>query len=483
MRPLRHALLLAVAAALLAPAGATAAVTAAARATPAAGPAPLSVTFDASRSRSDQPGGITSATWAFGDGTSAVGLTIGHTYVTPGIYTATVTVADATGATAQAAVVVRATAAGALTLAVPPSATAFGEGAHLKGALQPALAGQKIRVEGKRSGRWVTLGVATTHAGGAWHLALRARTPIDLRARWTGASGFVRGAVSPTQSLQVRPTLHLAPPLATVYGSVSVNGSIAPARPRGHVVVTVRHGSKVVFRRAAALTGGRRFAVTGPAGGSGTYAVDVAYQADGTYAATALSDRVEAVYPSLGYGDSGPAVATLRSRLAALGYRQATGGSTFGADLVDAVLAFQKVQGLERTGTATPALWLALARPKTLAPRYPAQGDHIEVDKGHQVLLVVRGGRVATILPVSTGGFGRYTPEGTFSIQRKVTGFDPSPLGTLYDPMYFTGGYAIHGNPSVPPYPASHGCIRIPMWAAPWMFDTNGIGEPVDVYS
>ena len=77
---------------------------------------------------------------------------------------------------------------------------------------------------------------------------------------------------------------------------------------------------------------------------------------------------------------------------------------------------------------------------------------------------------------------GRFTPEGTFSIQRKVTGFDPSPLGTLYDPMYFTGGYAIHGNPSVPAYPASHGCVRIPMWAAPWMFDFNEIGETVDVY-
>src|SRR5205823_1166524 len=83
---------------------------------------------------------------------------------------------------------------------------------------------------------------------------------------------------------------------------------------------------------------------------------------------------------------------------------------------------------------------------------------HLEIDKGHQVLYVVRGGQIALIVPVSTAGIpGHFTPEGRFAIYRKVVGFDPSPLGTLYDPMYFTGGYAVHGNPSVPPYPASHG--------------------------
>ena len=63
-----------------------------------------------------------------------------------------------------------------------------------------------------------------------------------------------------------------------------------------------------------------------------------------------------------------------------------------------------------------------------------------------------------------------------------MDGFDPSPLGTLYDPMYFTGGYAIHGNPSVPPYPASHGCVRVPMWIAPILYASNDYGETVYVY-
>ena len=63
-----------------------------------------------------------------------------------------------------------------------------------------------------------------------------------------------------------------------------------------------------------------------------------------------------------------------------------------------------------------------------------------------------------------------------------MPGFDPSPLGTLWDPMYFTGGYAVHGNPSVPPYPASHGCVRVPMWIASLLYETNDYGETVYVY-
>jgi lipoprotein-anchoring transpeptidase ErfK/SrfK len=124
-----------------------------------------------------------------------------------------------------------------------------------------------------------------------------------------------------------------------------------------------------------------------------------------------------------------------------------------------------------------------LNAPHVPSPRYAQPADHLEVNKPRQVLYVVRGGRVALIVPVSTAGLpGKFTPVGRFSIYRKVVGFDPSPLGTLYDPMYFTGGYAIHGNPSVPPFPASHGCVRVPMWIAPSLYETNPYGETVYVY-
>src|SRR5262249_30317899 len=124
-----------------------------------------------------------------------------------------------------------------------------------------------------------------------------------------------------------------------------------------------------------------------------------------------------------------------------------------------------------------------LAAPPRPRPRSAAPAAHIEVDKAHQVLSLVRGGQITLISPVSTAGIaGYYTPVGRFAIFRKVPGYDPSPLGILYKPMYFYGGYAIHGNPSVPPYPASHGCIRVPNFVIHRLSSGRPYGETVDVY-
>ena len=114
-------------------------------------------------------------------------------------------------------------------------------------------------------------------------------------------------------------------------------------------------------------------------------------------------------------------------------------------------------------------------------PRYKSPADHIEIDKQRQILIVVRNGQTSLISPVSTaaGIAGYYTPVGRFAIGRKVPGYDPSPLGVLYKPMYFYGGYAIHGNPSVPPYPASHGCIRVPNFVADRLYVSEPYGEAV----
>ena len=153
----------------------------------------------------------------------------------------------------------------------------------------------------------------------------------------------------------------------------------------------------------------------------------------------------------------------------------------FDSDAQQAVYAFQKAQRLERTGVADAAFWRRLARPAEIVPRYKSPADHIEIDKTRQILMVVRDGRAVLISPVSTGG-GYWTPEGRFSIIRKVPGYDPSPLGVLWKPMYFYGGYAIHGNPSVPPYPASHGCVRVPNFVADRLYDSEPYGEAVIVY-
>ena len=75
-----------------------------------------------------------------------------------------------------------------------------------------------------------------------------------------------------------------------------------------------------------------------------------------------------------------------------------------------------------------------------------------------------------------------YTPVGTFSVVRKVDGDERAPLGTLHNPMYFYKGWAIHGSPSVPAYPASHGCVRISNADADWLFPLVPVGTPVVLY-
>ena len=126
---------------------------------------------------------------------------------------------------------------------------------------------------------------------------------------------------------------------------------------------------------------------------------------------------------------------------------------------------------------ATPDVTNALATAKLPDPLKPDGGPtRVEIDLGRQVLFLYVNGALNKILPVSTGTGKRYcdegkcgiatTPKGSFRIERRISGWRKSDLGRLYNPLYFTGGIAIHGFPSVPPTPASHGCVRIPMGSA-----------------
>jgi lipoprotein-anchoring transpeptidase ErfK/SrfK len=134
----------------------------------------------------------------------------------------------------------------------------------------------------------------------------------------------------------------------------------------------------------------------------------------------------------------------------------------------------------------------ARARPPPQAPREIGY-THVEVDLSQQQLSVIDdSGRVVKTLPVSSGS-GKWftsegrtrraiTPRGRFTVVRKIAGWHKSPLGMLYYPSFITQGVAIHGSPSVPPRPASHGCIRIPNSAAKEFFDVTPIGTVVLVY-
>jgi len=193
------------------------------------------------------------------------------------------------------------------------------------------------------------------------------------------------------------------------------------------------------------------------------------------YAAVSGTLTVPVVQPTLGPGSRGPSVLALEERLAALHYAVQVDGS-FGDDDTEALYAFQKIEGLPRTGIATPAVWRRLL--VATVPRARYAGDHVEVDKTRQVMFVVRGGHVVLIVAVSTGATGN-TPLGEWHVYRKVAGFD----WVLYYPNYFLRGFAVHGYPDVPPYPASHGCVRIPMWVAKTVYADIPDGSAVYIYT
>ncbi|MGI8984582.1 MAG: L,D-transpeptidase family protein [Acidimicrobiales bacterium] len=187
-----------------------------------------------------------------------------------------------------------------------------------------------------------------------------------------------------------------------------------------------------------------------------------------------------------------PSVLALQERLAELGYDVGTPDGKWGARTSYSLMAFQKVEGLVRDGQNGPQTQAALATATPPGPMVPGgAANRIEIDVARQVLFHWVGGTLARILPVSSGNDEYYcvdgecsvavTPGGSFRIGRKAVGLEVAPLGELWWPMYFNGGIAIHGSPSVPAWPASHGCIRIPMYAAPTFYDQVPAGTRVHV--
>lgn len=187
-----------------------------------------------------------------------------------------------------------------------------------------------------------------------------------------------------------------------------------------------------------------------------------------------------------------PDVMALEQRLSSLGYLVGKVDGRLDGATRYGITAFQKVEGLSRTGVADGATLSRLQTAVTPEPRFTTPPDHIEVDIPRQVVFMVRGGKVTAIVPTSTGtnepftSQGRtrraVTPNGQFQIFFKRNGWRVSPLGRLYRPAYFNGGIALHGSNSVPISPASHGCVRLPMVFADWFLDNAPVGQVVYVY-
>jgi peptidoglycan/xylan/chitin deacetylase (PgdA/CDA1 family)/lipoprotein-anchoring transpeptidase ErfK/SrfK len=191
-------------------------------------------------------------------------------------------------------------------------------------------------------------------------------------------------------------------------------------------------------------------------------------------------------------GDTGSEVSFLQKTLRQSSYPAGKVDGSFGYATLQAVYAFEKVHGYTRDGVVPGWQMLEIARAGR--PEKPDRKYHnfIDVDVSRQVLFEVRNDKVIHTIPVSTGNEENYTvdgqtyrahtPRGDFRVERKIAGKRVSRLGTLYWPSYFVGGYAIHGSDSVPTYPASHGCVRIPRYVERAFFYRNPVERPVFVH-
>jgi hypothetical protein len=195
-------------------------------------------------------------------------------------------------------------------------------------------------------------------------------------------------------------------------------------------------------------------------------------------------------------GERGEEVAALQRKLGELHFDPGPADGSFGTATLYAVQGFQKLAGMAPDGKVGPAVQAALADPPFPAPLVPnGEPNRIEVDKARQLLFVYTGGNLRLISHISTGSDKEYcaegecgnkahTPEGAFRFMWRYKGWRESRLGKLYNPVYFTGsGIAVHGSTSVPTYPASHGCVRIPMHIAEYFPSLVARGDAVYVLS
>ena len=422
-----------------------------ASAAPATGIAPLRVVLTAS-------GDAASYRWDLGDGTAAEGAQVEHVYA-PGRYVAAVTATGPTGETAQAQVAVVARRQ-TLSLAAPRLA-AYGTPTVLTGVLRPA---RRAAVRIYRDATYVTS--VRSGAGGRFRVRVLLRKPGRYEAR----SGAVR---SRPRAIRVRPRLEASlNPVATLNGRLVVSARLVPAAA-GKIRAVVRRDGRIVAKRR-----GSSIRLRLPTGRPARVAVGLVTRPRPGFAPVRRTLAAHVVAPSLSLGARGPSVVALERRLVALRYALRGVDALYATDTLEAVLAFQKVRGLPRTGRVDASLWRLLASAFVSQPRFGVNGNRIEIDKSRQVLFEIRDGEVARIVHVSTGATGN-TPIGTWQVYRKVSGFD----WVLWYPLYFLRGFAIHGYPSVPAYPASHGCVRVPMWIAPSLFARHGYGTTIVVYA
>lgn len=277
---------------------------------------------------------------------------------------------------------------------------------------------------------------------------------------------------------------HLHGGQAQILDTVPVTGTLKPFAPGQHVEVNFyRNGKEVVKRQVAVQQGPDE---------TGTFEASVVVKEGGKYAvsahhaATAVLGSDSTVrkswtvsFPKLNRGECSPVVGAFKSHLAQMGYVSG-GGKCFTARLGREVLAYRKVNDMDRTKKAGPGLLKSVFEGKGgYHVKYPDAGEHAEVPIDKQVLVLVKNGKPFAIYPVSTGKPSTPTITGHYYFYRQEPGYNSEGM---YYSFYWHNGYAVHGYAEVPNYAASHGCVRTFIADQPRIYEQLHFGESIFVW-
>ena len=279
---------------------------------------------------------------------------------------------------------------------------------------------------------------------------------------------------------------HGNPPFALLGERVVVRGIVVPYVVGQKVVVSIsRDGRRLLSRRIGVSdlgNGAGQFHLAYASPHTGVVSIGAEHAATSQLSAlVAKPVNVRYEGSTLDVGARGAPVRLLQQELSGLHYAVPVNGF-FDDATARAVLAFRKVAGLERIESADARVFQLLQRGAgRFHVRYPGDGNHVEGDLSKQVLVEVeRGGRVRRIYTMSSGKPSTPTVLGRFRVYSKSPGTNSEGM---VDSSYFIRGYAIHGYAEVPPYAASHGCLRIPIPDALAVYGWVKMGYPVDVYN
>jgi lipoprotein-anchoring transpeptidase ErfK/SrfK len=264
---------------------------------------------------------------------------------------------------------------------------------------------------------------------------------------------------------------------------VSIRGRARPFVRGQSVRIELRRKGKTVASKSRKLRRhGRRgqFVVKFRPRAKGRYAIKAVHKASRKQHRFSARKTARVLDNTGGVGSRGIRVSMLQRGLKRLGYAGFQPSGYYGPGTARAVLAFRKVNHMPRIGYASAEVFQKVfERRGTFRLKYPRAGKHVEADISRQVLVLARHGKPQRIYHMSSGKASTPTVLGSFRVYRKDAGTNSH--GMVHS-SYFIGGYAIHGYSSVPTYPASHGCLRVPIPSAWNIYSWVDYGTRVFTY-